>query len=406
MYGSGCEEATATRRKIFNMKTKLNHIRALDGARGAAVIAVMLYHFMHVPLVSNSKFDQVFGEVLRLGWIGVDLFFVLSGFLITRILLQAKQRQKFSGYLKTFYEKRVLRIFPLYYLYLIFMFFVFFPLIIHHLDGIEKTRLILANRDQLWFWTYLSNIKQVMNGTFYGASVGHLWSLSIEEQFYLFWPFVVYFFPIENIKKITIALLIFTPLLRIFLWQKGVSPISIYVFTFTRMDALAMGSFIAVLATQNVTINYKSVILFFLILLVLSLSSIFYFDVRPDVNAFVYTIGYSLLALCFGSFIFLLQSDYVGTMRTFFNSKFLVFMGKYSYALYLFHPLVRNGMLRLLGTPKLIGGNQLLWNLAFIVFCGVVSVVVALASWNLFEKWFLKLKNKIKIESPKQVLST
>ncbi len=386
------------------MSNKLNHIRALDGTRGIAVIVVMLYHFMHVPLVSDSKFDQVFGEMLRLGWVGVDLFFVLSGFLITRILLQAKQAQVFSGYLKTFYEKRILRIFPLYYLYLIFMFFVFFPLVIHHLDGIEKERLLLANHDQLWFWAYLSNIKQVMNGTFYGASVGHLWSLSIEEQFYLFWPFAVYFCSIKAVKKISIGILIFAPFLRFMMWQSGASPISIYVFTFTRMDALAMGSLVAVLATQRINVNHQRVALFFFVFLIISLCSIFYFDVRPDVNPFVYTIGYSLLALTFGSLVLLLQSNYTGQLRTFFNSRFLVFMGKYSYALYMFHPLVRNAVLRVLGTPKLIAGNQLLWNLLFIVVSGVVSVLLALASWNLFEKWFLKIKNKIAIKNSKQVL--
>lgn len=388
------------------MNNKLNHIRALDGTRGIAVIAVMLYHFMHVPLVSSSKFDQIFGDVLRLGWIGVDLFFVLSGFLITRILIQAKQVQLFSGYLKTFYKKRVLRIFPLYYIYLIFMFFIFFPLIAHHLDGIEKERLMLANHDQIWFWMYLSNIKQVINGTFYGASVGHLWSLSIEEQFYFIWPFLVYFLSIKTIKKITIGILVFAPLLRLAMWQSGASPISIYVFTFTRMDALAMGSLVAVLVKQQITINHQRLVLFFSLLRIISLCSIFYFDVRPDVNPFVYTVGYSLLAFTFGSLVLLLQSNYAGGLRIFFNSRFLVFTGKYSYALYMFHPLVRNAMLKVLGTPKLVAGNQLLWSLLFIVTSGVVSVLLALASWHLFEKWFLKVKNKITSKHTKQVLVT
>ncbi len=385
------------------MKNSLTHIRELDGARGIAVIIVMLYHFMHVPLLSNDKPDQIFTNVLHLGWVGVDLFFVLSGFLITRILIHNKEDRKFSEYLKVFYEKRSLRIFPLYYLYLLIIFFIFFPLVVHHLDVVEKAKLITAKKDQLWFWLYVSNIKQVINGSFYGASVGHLWSLSIEEQFYLFWPFLVYFLKTEKIKLAAICIIITAPLLRLFLWQAGVPPVSIYVFTLTRMDALAMGALIAVLAIQNVDFNFKFLIRFFLVMLILSLSSIYCFDIRPDVNPFVYTIGYSLLSLTFGALILLLQSRFSFTAKRFFKSKFLVFMGKYSYALYLFHPLVRNAMLRLLGTPKLIWGNQMLWNLLFILLCSVVSIFLALLSWNFFEKWFLKMKSKINMKDSQQV---
>ena len=389
------------------MKAKLNHITELDGTRGIAVLLVMIFHFVHLPLVSNSKADWLFIQAFHAGWIGVDLFFVLSGFLITRILIHDKAVQKFSRYLRTFYEKRSLRIFPLYYAYLIFIFFIFFPLAVGHLDQSEQAKLISAKHDQLWFWLYVSNIKQVLNGRFFGASVGHLWSLSIEEQFYLFWPFIIYFASIKNIKRISIFILFFAPVLRLILWLAGMVPSSIYVFTFARMDALAMGALVAVLSIQNVTFKFNKLIIFILLSLSLSLVIIYSFGIRYDSHPMIFVLGYSLLALTFGGLIFLFQSPYSFWGRSVFKSKFLVFMGKYSYAIYLFHPMVRNAMLHLLGQPKIFFGNQMIWDISFIVVCSSISVGLALLSWNFFEKWFLKLKNKIKIpEKASQLINT
>ncbi len=378
------------------MAAKLNHIKELDGARGIAVIVVMLFHFVHIPFVSENRFDLFVINFLHLGWIGVDLFFVLSGFLITRILIHEKREQKFSKYLSRFYAKRSLRIFPLYYAYLIFIFLIFLPLFLQKLDHNEQLKLVEAKNAQLWFWLYVSNIKQVVNGKFFGAGVSHLWSLSIEEQFYLFWPLIVYYFKLANIKRITIGIIILSPLLRIICLQLGMPLLSIYFFTFTRLDALSMGALVAILSIQNVKIDFLKLIRFIVFLSIVSIVIIYYFGIIPESSPVICSIGYSLLALTFGCLILLLQSTYDFKFRSFFNTKYLTFMGKYSYGLYLFHPLVRNVVLRILGNPFVILGSQILWTIFFIILSTGLSIILALLSWNLFEKWFLKLKDGIK----------
>lgn len=149
------------------------HIKALDGFRGIAIVLVLLFHLY--------GFDPV-RWITILGWIGVDVFFVLSGFLITGILLDNKQR---NSYYKVFMIRRILRIVPLYYLVLVLFFiisrFVTFP----------GAGYLLHN--QLYFWTYTPNYLFAFYGWPKGfEGLNHFWSLAIEEQFYLFWPFFVF----------------------------------------------------------------------------------------------------------------------------------------------------------------------------------------------------------------------
>src|SRR4030095_2778309 len=142
---------------------------ALDGLRGLAILLVILYH--------NFSFINHF----FFAWLGVDLFFVLSGYLITSILLNSVNS---PHYLKNFYAKRVLRVFPLYYLSLI-IFLIIFPLL-----GIYKSELKYYVDNQLWFWFYLQNWLLSFNFPTTGNFLNHFWSLGVEEQFYLAWPFI------------------------------------------------------------------------------------------------------------------------------------------------------------------------------------------------------------------------
>src|SRR5262245_16358318 len=154
-----------------NQPASRSHYPGLDGLRGIAILLVILYHnFGFIPF-------------LNYGWLGVDLFFVLSGFLITEILLKTRTT---TNYFKNFYTRRVLRIFPLYYLCLILV-IVIFPLIKNFPYDLSFYR-----ENQVWFWFYLQNWMLIFKQWNDSAILlNHFWSLAVEEQFYIVWPLLV-----------------------------------------------------------------------------------------------------------------------------------------------------------------------------------------------------------------------
>src|SRR5688572_5325775 len=215
----------------------LYYIRSLDGIRALAVFLVILFHWK-LPLLH-----------LEFGWSGVSIFFVLSGYLITRILINSKQTT-LGHYLKVFYVKRTLRIFPLYYGYLI-AFGLFLVLVkVFSLPGF--TRDILSIKSEfLLLLTYTYNFSQLLHllgehvqrGSMF---IGHLWSLSVEEQFYLIFPFVVYFCSTKSLRYILLAIVVLCPILRLgageYLHDKGTTDLVgqiIYRGTMFQADALA-----------------------------------------------------------------------------------------------------------------------------------------------------------------------
>src|SRR5688500_13084668 len=146
---------------IENANQPAEHIPALDGLRGVAILLVMSYHLTvmdrHAPL------DRAIGEVLYWSWWGVDLFFVLSGFLITRILLDARST---GAPLRNFYARRALRIFPLYYA-VVFAIFVLLPLVPHP----TAQNLSDVTGSQAWYWLYLSNIHMATIGQYTNSAL-------------------------------------------------------------------------------------------------------------------------------------------------------------------------------------------------------------------------------------------
>jgi peptidoglycan/LPS O-acetylase OafA/YrhL len=159
----------------------MKHIPALDGLRGIAIIMVILYHFIRFE--PQGSFQELFKRISEMGYMGVDLFFVLSGFLISGILFSIYE--KGQG-LKQFFVRRVLRIFPAYFFLLILMFYIspLFSTSIPYELSLENSQ---------YFWLYLLNFYIELNGFSAAPYLTHIWSLSVEEQFYLFFPFVLPF---------------------------------------------------------------------------------------------------------------------------------------------------------------------------------------------------------------------
>src|SRR5947209_649249 len=161
------------------------HMPALDGLRGLAILMVLAFHFSLGHLAPERFLLAIPYTVAGIGWVGVDLFFVLSGFLITGILYDAKASQT---YFRDFYAKRVLRIFPLYYGVLV-AFFMVIPLV-HPLRSVTELKPV-----QAWAWLYATNVKDSLAGDWCFDKVwvrlNQFWSLAVEEHFYMIWPVAV-----------------------------------------------------------------------------------------------------------------------------------------------------------------------------------------------------------------------
>ena len=212
------------------------HIPALDALRGVAVLAVLLYHFgSHTA--PEGTVGRLTSTLLRLGGSGVDLFFVLSGFLITGILYDSKGRGR---YFRDFYVRRSLRIFPLYYVVLIGGLLVLPALGV----GVDAG----PASDRPWLWVYGTNAVQATRGAYVFGWFDHFWSLAVEEHFYLVWPLVIAALGRRAAMGASLGCVATAVVSRWALVANGDHAIAAYVATPCRLDALAVGAFLALAA--------------------------------------------------------------------------------------------------------------------------------------------------------------
>ena len=366
------------------------HMPVLDGIRGIAILMVMAYHFTIYGMERTPAvfIDRLFYRVFTAGWCGVDLFFVLSGFLITGILLDAKGEKHFF---RNFYVRRILRIFPLYYGFLIVFFF--WLSLTSTVD--DNFRSLLDQ--QGWYWSYLVNISIAIEGWPRMHTIGHFWSLAVEEQFYLFWPLVIFFFAPRQLMTICVVCLVGSFLVRLGFALAG-NPLAAYVLTPARMDTLAVGAFIALVVRRpDGLMSLTRWIWPVCIVSVAVLGTMFVWQRGlRSTDIIVQTIGYSMLAVTFGAILVAaLTSSIASGLGKFFAHPVLVFFGHYSYALYVFHhPVVltmQNRLVNESGLP-LLWGSQLAFQILFFALGMGISTALALLSWHAYEVHFLKLK--------------
>jgi peptidoglycan/LPS O-acetylase OafA/YrhL len=372
------------------------HIPALDGVRGLAILLVMLHHFTFYGGMGRTVFvDRLLYTVSMAGWCGVDLFFVLSGFLITGILLDAKGSEYFF---RNFYMRRSLRIFPLYYGFLV-VFFVILPLVVplgSKFEGLFK--------EQGWYWSYLVNVAIAKEGWPPFYAIAHFWSLAVEEQFYLCWPLVIFVCRQRHLLMICLAFIVGSLGIRLGLVLGG-QPLAAYVLTPARMDALAVGALLALIARRPS--GFSGVLPWVWHVIggsALALAAIFLWQRGLSaVDAVVQTIGYTLLAVLFGAILVVAVTAPPATfLGRVFAHRGLVFFGHYSYALYVFHhPIaifMRKAGFRADGLPTVME-SQLPGQLLFMLVATIISLSLALLSWHLYESQFLKLKSLFPYES-------
>jgi peptidoglycan/LPS O-acetylase OafA/YrhL len=224
-----------------------SHMPQLDALRGIAILWV-IFHNAARDGTGDAR-NLVMGVVdlfANMGWAGVQLFFVLSGFLITGILLDGRGA---TNQFRNFYARRTLRIFPVYYAFLLLA-FVILPWagLITWSDTIHLER--------VWDWTYLVNWVLPFDKD---ASFPHLWSLAVEEQYYLLWPLFVVFLRERTLAYVCLALVISAILSRAFLvfhYDTEFANHAMYFFTFARWDTLAIGSLLALLVRSDTAVPY------------------------------------------------------------------------------------------------------------------------------------------------------
>lgn len=344
----------------------MKRVAQLDAVRGVAVLIVFLHNTARYPSLH-------LGFLSRNGWMGVDLFFVLSGFLITGILLDTKG---LDGYFRNFYARRCLRIWPLYYSILLFMFIVV-PLM-----RPSEMHVVFEPRSMPW-WSYFIFLQNFLVPSVTSATgpLAVTWSLAVEEQFYLVWPLVVHYFSKSQLRKIAIAVICFSPVLRFYLLHRQ---FDIYPNTFCRLDGLMAGALLALVLRSDTFLRKKYVKMAWTALLVALFLAFVAERYHADSIVFTFT------ALASVSFVYLALCSEQKWFHTFLTNRFLVYTGIISYGIYLLEKIPPDAAksFHFDKQPALL-----------LITSAAATYLAATLSWNFLEKPFLSLKRFFETQS-------
>ncbi len=377
-----------------------NRIKELDGLRGVAVIIVIALHiFKRAAYFTQHPVLLFITSLTTVGWVGVDIFFTLSGFLITSILLRAKNQEH---YFRNFYVRRILRIFPLYYASIAFVLLFAPKLETEFLDQLNIALPVLLLYQQNW--------AMLFNSFHLTGYLGVTWSLAIEEQFYLIWPLVVFFLNRERLMKVSagyIAVSFTARILATLFWgDSGDISHFFYYASFARFEEMLFGALLAVFLTGDGSrelVRRYSLPLFvvsflgFAALCFLSLSG----SLHPEYANSPLTIGGYTTAALFttglvGVFVTHPPQD---VLRRLFQNPVLAFFGKYSYSMYLFHVTAALILLDVFWHSEMRGWKPYV---LYILATYAATIVIALLTWNLLEKHMLGFKKYFEYKNPSQ----
>lgn len=364
--------------------TENKTLPGLDAIRAIAILMVFFFH----------------AGALACGYLGVHLFFVLSGFLITGLLIRTKE-QNFGSFLTGFYGRRVLRIFPVYYLYLLIMFLLtLIPLAVSEKPAAE---LQILKHQLPYAVSYLYDFYHASSAFVTSRFLTHFWSLAVEEQFYLIWPFLIFIIPNKHLKTFFIAVIILGPFIRFtesimhsmpmlsgyFVKEQN---LFINVLPFSNIDAFACG---ALFTLRPAKTKPGTILALFVAVVGIGVLTEYVmtghivataFGYRPSMEDSHKSIwGYTAINILSGIVISAVsQKQFFPGM---FSNKVLNYVGKISYGLYIFHyPIILLFLSR-----GFINGMPLVVR---ILAALLLSIGVSALSYSLFEKKFLGLKDK------------
>ena len=381
-----------------------HRLPALDGVRGLAILMVMEFHFWgtafaiggQVPTVSIDIWTRRF---IGVGWSGVDLFFVLSGFLITGILYDTKQSNSFF---RTFYARRFLRLAPVYYLFLLFV-----MLVVPFIGPIDAVASVDGLRDiQWWMWSYTINIGNGIKplGAVLPLVHAPFWSLAVEEQFYLVWPFAVLALPRRPLMALCCVMIVVALAIRVALtggfYDNIFAPNAAGVLMPARMDTLALGALIALAArgTELPALARAAPGVIAMTIAFLAVLFIKNTGLSPS-DTDVVRLGFTALALLYAALlVIVLHAEVRSRLYRVFTLAPLRAFGKYSYAIYVFHLLTGFTLARLFvlndWTYKPYD-SQIPMNIIFSTVATAATFGLAWMSWQLVEQPLLRLKKRL-----------
>jgi peptidoglycan/LPS O-acetylase OafA/YrhL len=369
-------------REIPPDKPSSAHLPALDGVRAIAILMVIVYHALN-GLPAATAPQNVFLNVVEQGWVGVDLFFVLSGFLITGILMDARSP---VHVLRRFYARRVLRIVPVYVAFLLFSMWIAPILGTMHPEEVAQLR-----DSQLWYWTYSFNLMVALH-TWQATSfpLAHLWSLSVEEQFYLLWPLAALLMSPLTLRRAALGCIVAAELFRLAFILGGAGGQVNFVMLPCRMDSLAAGAFLAcayrdpALWRRVLGARRWLAIAAVVPLVAIALYRHKFSSQAPLEQLFgfpaIIALASVLVATAIGGVAWLST----GAMR---------FVAKISYGMYIWHLVIMRMIVHVQRVPD-PASPQLWWVFYVVRASGTVcgAILLALISWHVIERPFLRLK--------------
>ncbi|MCB0729142.1 MAG: acyltransferase, partial [Ignavibacteriae bacterium] len=336
-----------------------------------AVLFVLIQHWLT---------DRTWLLSVPFGMIGVTLFFVLSGFLISKILLQSKMNAELNNtgvmhILKQFYIRRTLRIFPVYYVTLIILF----------IFNIENIREIFG-----WFVFYASNIYFYLIHDWAGV-LSHLWTLAVEEQFYIIWPVLMLFTPRKHLLKVIMIMILIGPVSRSVMFyfsdKSEMTTDLISILMPTCLDCFGLGALLAYMRIySDKNFNFKNIYAYIFLLfniLILIISGFFEENIY---KMFIYRFSVSVISL------YLISEagiGFTGSLKKIFENRLLLYIGKISYGIYLFHAFIPP-LYKYFNLPHFTNIY-----VQFIIQATILTLISSI-SWIIIEKPVISLKKKFR----------
>lgn len=361
------------------------HIPALDGLRGLAILLVTLFRFIKQFKEIDGPLDETATRLMTQGYRGVDLFFVLSGFLITGILYDTKQA---PHYFRDFYVRRSLRIFPLYYAVLL----VLLAASLLAPQAVANSPFAKSADNAPWLWFYGANIVQSLQNSWMLGPLNHFWSLAVEEHFYLVWPLATYYLSRRQAMTLCVALAGIALALRAALAAQGQN-VAAEVLTFCRMDALCMGALLSLYlrgpvkpSTATWTICFSTAASAAVLLMLYGLSRRFL------------TIADTLVPVfCVGAIYCAVAGTKTSPVRSLMECGPLRMLGRYSYGMYVYQsiliPLVPMSLAA--STFAVAAPSLLVAKIGYVAIMSVVTLLLAMISFHCFEQPFLQWKDRL-----------